>query len=214
MSKDSRGGNKMKEKLKGIFMGIIIGTMLAPTSYAIVDTITKELNYNNIKITLDGNEINPTDENGNYIEPFIIDGTTYLPVRGIANALALDVAWDGNTNTVILNTPNTDADYSVFNGYYTGGGVAIPDTEYTIGEWRADLSNVTKDSISLSFLQSESDFVIGLDLYRQSDGSYYGEGYSEWGYSRITVWLDSPERISLTVMGAASTPGTEWLYRK
>jgi len=40
------------------------------------------------------------DANGNYVEPFIIDGTTYLPVRGISNALNLGVGWDGENNTV------------------------------------------------------------------------------------------------------------------
>ena len=124
----------MKEKLKGIFIGVVIGMMLASTSYAIVGTITKELTYNNIKITLNGNEVNPTDANGNYAEPFIIEGTTYLPVRGIANVLGLHVDWDGESNTVVINTENTDSDYTVFNGYYKGGGTPIPDSEYSIGE--------------------------------------------------------------------------------
>ena len=47
------------------------------------------------------------DANGNYVEPFIIDGTTYLPVRGIASALGLNVGWDGATKTVLLTTPES-----------------------------------------------------------------------------------------------------------
>ena len=93
----------MKEKLKGIITGIVIGALLVPTVFAAVNTITKEIFYKNIKIILDGAEITPTDANGTYIEPFIMDGTTYLPVRGIASALGLDVGWDGNTNTVKLS---------------------------------------------------------------------------------------------------------------
>lgn len=65
-------------------------------------SITKELFYQDIKITLNGNPIIPRDAQGNTVEPFTIDGTTYLPVRGIADALGLGVEWDGNTNTVIL----------------------------------------------------------------------------------------------------------------
>ena len=45
----------------------------------------------------------PTDANGDYVEPFIIEGTTYLPVRAIASALDLDVNWDEETSTVILD---------------------------------------------------------------------------------------------------------------
>lgn len=37
-----------------------------------------------LKITLDGKEITPTDANGAAVEPFAISGTTYLPVRAVA----------------------------------------------------------------------------------------------------------------------------------
>lgn len=92
----------MKDKFKGIIIGIIIGVMLVPTVYATVATITKEIYYNDILITLNGDEVKPTDANGEYVEPFIMDGTTYLPVRGIANALGMDVEWDDDTKTVKL----------------------------------------------------------------------------------------------------------------
>ena len=65
--------------------------------------VQKTLSYNDIKITLNGQEITPTDANGQYVEPFIIDGTTYLPVRGIASALGLEVGWDAATKTVQLS---------------------------------------------------------------------------------------------------------------
>lgn len=61
------------------------------------------LNYNDIKITLNGTAITPKDANGNTVEPFIIDGTTYLPVRAVADALGIQVEWDGSTNTVKLS---------------------------------------------------------------------------------------------------------------
>lgn len=63
------------------------------------------LNYPGIKITLDGDLVTPLDAAGNLVEPFTIDGTTYLPVRAIGNALGLGVDWDGTTNTVILTSP-------------------------------------------------------------------------------------------------------------
>jgi len=100
----------MKERYKGIVIGFIIGISVAMTTViASTGAIQKQLHYNNIKITLEGKEIIPTDVNGNYVEPFIIDGTTYLPVRGIASALGLGVDWDGETNTVVLtNTPTNE----------------------------------------------------------------------------------------------------------
>lgn len=58
--------------------------------------------YNDIKIVVDGKEITPKDANGNVVEPFIIDGTTYLPVRALANALGEDVSWEQSTSTVYI----------------------------------------------------------------------------------------------------------------
>ena len=52
--------------------------------------------------------IEPKDVNGNVVEPFIIDGTTYLPVRAICNALGLKVNWNSETNTVELTEKKHD----------------------------------------------------------------------------------------------------------
>ena len=93
----------MKDKMKGLIIGLILGATITTSGvFATNGSVLKELLYKNIKITLDSKEITPTDANGNYAEPFIIDGTTYLPVRGISSALGLGVDWDGNTNTVKL----------------------------------------------------------------------------------------------------------------
>ena len=59
--------------------------------------------YSNIKIKLNGNYLSPKDEDGNIVEPFIINGTTYLPIRAIADALDLNVYWDNIMNTVVLS---------------------------------------------------------------------------------------------------------------
>ena len=72
------------------------------------------LNYPGIQIVLDGEPVTPKDAAGNAVEPFTIDGTTYLPVRAIGEALGLEVGWDGSTNTVILTSPEDEwADYIV-----------------------------------------------------------------------------------------------------
>lgn len=61
-----------------------------------------DITFRDIKITLDGYTLEPTNAAGEVIEPFILDGTTYLPVRGIANALGAEVEWDAATSTVRL----------------------------------------------------------------------------------------------------------------
>ena len=62
------------------------------------------LYYRDINIVIDGKTITPTDTDGNVVEPFIIDGTTYLPVRAVSEAVDCGVDWDGETNTVIITS--------------------------------------------------------------------------------------------------------------
>lgn len=116
----------MKKLWNGFIPGFItalllvslVGGALAVNSYQKQAT----LNYSGIAITLDGKTITPTDASGNPVEPFGIDGTTYLPVRGIANVLGLDVLWDGATQTVNLTTPGLSS-----SGGTTSGETALLD---------------------------------------------------------------------------------------
>lgn len=78
--------------------------LLCVAANAVGNVTTKTLNatFKNIKIVLNGVQIDPKDASGITVEPFTVDGTTYLPVRAVANALGLDVKWDGETSTVYL----------------------------------------------------------------------------------------------------------------
>ena len=66
------------------------------------DTRALTVYYNNIKITLDGKKLTPTDANGAVVEPFILDGTTYLPLRAVANALGEKVEWYAESSSIYL----------------------------------------------------------------------------------------------------------------
>ena len=92
-----------KDKIKGFVAGLCVATIVS-SGIVFADSISKTVTavYNNIKIVIDGTQITPTDANGNVVEPFIIDGTTYLPVRAVAQALGKEVNWDGSSNTVYL----------------------------------------------------------------------------------------------------------------
>ena len=117
----------MRNQWKGFVSGMLamalliglIGTAFA-TSYQKQAT----LDYSGIKITLDGKAITPTDANGKTVEPFAINGTTYLPVRGIASALGLGVTWDQGTQTVQLTTGGQSAQSPVMR-YYPGSTIPM-----------------------------------------------------------------------------------------
>lgn len=63
---------------------------------------TIEVDYLDIKLVVNGKEVTPKDVNGNVVEPFAYQGTTYLPVRAVGEALGKTVRWDGETKTVHL----------------------------------------------------------------------------------------------------------------
>lgn len=94
---------------RGFIAGVlttVLAMSLVVGAQATVGKKTMTADYNNIKIELDGQQITPTDANGKAVEPFAVDGTTYLPVRAVSEALGMDVEWDGNTSTVLLSSPN------------------------------------------------------------------------------------------------------------
>ena len=70
----------------------------------IYDTITAEVRTD-YTITLDGETQTLKDGKGNTIYPLSYNGTTYLPVRAVANMAGLDVDWIKDTKTVKLTTP-------------------------------------------------------------------------------------------------------------
>lgn len=109
----------MKRQWKDFVAGILVTLLAVGTVTTGLAAYQKQatLNYSDIKITMDGEKVNPTDANGKTVEPFAIDGTTYLPIRAIANALNLGVEWDGATQTVKLTSGKTTAVGSGVSGY-------------------------------------------------------------------------------------------------
>lgn len=93
----------MKERLQGLIVGVLIGAIITGgVVFATTGTKTIEVLYNNIKVYKDNVLCELKDANGTVIEPFIYNGTTYMPVRGTANLAGMDVTWDGATQSVYL----------------------------------------------------------------------------------------------------------------
>lgn len=93
----------MKKRLQGLVAGVLIGATVAGGT-ALAKNITETINavYMNVKLVVDGEEVVPKDVAGNVVEPFIYNGTTYLPVRAVGQAFNKDVNWDGETATVYI----------------------------------------------------------------------------------------------------------------
>jgi uncharacterized membrane protein YkoI len=91
---------KNNERLRGAVIGVILTFILMSTipAFARMAQETITVNFNNIRIVIDGQQVHTE------FEPFIFQGRTYLPVHDVANAMGFDVTWEDTTNTVHLTT--------------------------------------------------------------------------------------------------------------
>ena len=87
--------------LMGMVTMLLIVSLAIPAFAAYNQALT--VTYNDIKIKVNGQYFTPKDVNGRVVEPFIYQGTTYLPVRGVSQAVGYQVSWDQATQTVSLS---------------------------------------------------------------------------------------------------------------
>ncbi|MCL2003491.1 MAG: copper amine oxidase N-terminal domain-containing protein [Oscillospiraceae bacterium] len=98
---------KRIKEARHIILGMLLTAMFINLITPVLASATfKQLNayFNNIKIVVNGTLLNSNirDLHGNPIEPFVVDGRTYLPVAVIAEAFGVSAEWDGATSTVFL----------------------------------------------------------------------------------------------------------------
>ncbi len=86
---------------KKAFVFCLLGAMVLGTCPVSAEDGTREISaaFRDIKIIVDGKQLSTP------AEPFIYNGTTYLPVRAVGEAVGKEVAWDNDTKTVTLTTP-------------------------------------------------------------------------------------------------------------
>ena len=96
----------MIKKLIAIFTSLI---MLCTSAVFAEDTQIHENNNTDIQIVIDGEKLTPKDVNGKIVYPFLLEGTTYLPVRAVSEALGQKVEWDGLSRIVYIGEKTSTA---------------------------------------------------------------------------------------------------------
>ena len=159
----------LNKTLRSVLMTALVAALLVGAAVGAVNITKKtvEINYRNIKLVVDGVEVSTASE------PFIMDGTTYLPVRAVGEALGKEVNWDGETGTVYIGkVPGTEDNwmtklppYQVYNAKVYDGS----DRKATF-----DVAGVTQTS--------------GVTFYE-----YYGDPFAIWNtngaYKTMTFTL-------------------------
>jgi len=88
---------KKLEQFKWFILGVLVAFILG-SGIAFASTGTKAIDvvYNNIKLIIDGVEKKPSQE------PFIYNGTTFVPLRFVSEALDKNVIWDGENKKIYI----------------------------------------------------------------------------------------------------------------
>ncbi|MBQ9345983.1 MAG: DUF5067 domain-containing protein [Oscillibacter sp.] len=118
--------NKWRRYLTAAAAALMV-CMAAGSASGSVGKVTQELEYRNIKVTLNGEALDLRNAVGDPVEPFMFGGTNYLPVRALAEALGLEVSWDGASATVVLKEPGEEVHWVKDKGTLGDSAVEIVD---------------------------------------------------------------------------------------
>jgi hypothetical protein len=166
-------------------------TEKAPESF--IGTKALSVTYNDIAIYVNDVKISPKDAGGNAVEPFIADGTTYLPVRAVAEALGLTVSWDGSTKSIYVGeqpekaaAPADNAAYAKylaaeaaieaadsFANEISGNAVTTIDGEKTEMQLTGSAKFVKHSATDIEFVSDTTTVIAGESI---AASAYYKDG--------------------------------------
>lgn len=97
----------MKRKIT-ILTALLLAVVLtaAITSTALASDGSMTITIHPIRILVNGETFRPTDVNGNEVMVFTVNGTTYAPLRALAEAYGLEVGYDAANNIATVNSPD------------------------------------------------------------------------------------------------------------
>ena len=95
--------NRITSFLAGVTTALLIGT-LSVSALAASGSIT--LNVDPIRVLVNGEEFQPKDTKGNDALVFTYNGTTYAPLRALAEAYGLEVSYDSTAKAATVNMPS------------------------------------------------------------------------------------------------------------
>lgn len=91
---------RIRDFLAGMLVTALAAALVLPAGAELVSK-TIEV-FTGAEIYVDGVKMEPTDANGNPVETFIYNGTTYVPLRAVSQSLGYAVNWDGTTQSVYI----------------------------------------------------------------------------------------------------------------
>lgn len=175
----------MKDKLKGLLLGLVIGTLLSGTVVYASGSTSINVFFRDLKYMFDGVEKKPTSDQG-----FIYEGTTYVPLRFVGEALGKEVEWDGPNETIWIGKKEgrfkylSDIEYARFD--------RTTNKSLHIDEWGVKGANTLGDHKG-GFVIAGNKFEHGLGFAASAGFGFGGNASVEYNlngqYSKLTAYL-------------------------
>ncbi|MED4354367.1 stalk domain-containing protein [Schinkia azotoformans] len=142
-----------------------------------------EANYQNIKIVNNGSSVTIDPQT----EPFIVNGTTFIPLRLMGELYNKNVVWDGTTHTITVTDKEPQISQSVVTSLTT-----------QIAEKNAKISQLQAELDKLKAEQAKKTDVYGLDDLEDKLNDDYYKYYKDLRDVEITLSGDK-KKISVRI---------------
>jgi|GEM_PF-6482583 len=94
----------MKRKLIALLLTVAMCLSTSVSLFVSATELRDITIHKGVNIYVDGKIITPVDVNGNEVEPFLYNGTTYLPVRAVSGIFGAGISWDSSERTVTVTS--------------------------------------------------------------------------------------------------------------
>lgn len=164
--------------MKKFISGIIIGAILTTSVTALAST-TKSIQaiYSVKRLIVNGVDTGKGDT------AFVSNGTTYVPLRTVSDALGHEISWDSNTKTIYINTGNsnsnsgepTDLPITPNNNANSNNAVTLPSNQVTNNQ--AGQSYISVDKARAIALQKSGGGTVLVEKFKSDydDDDYEDE---------------------------------------
>ena len=165
---------KKLKQAKGFIGGFLVALLIMSGATVFANAVNRQITVTSghINLVVNGEQVIPRDAAGNAVEPFVFEGTTFLPVRAVADIAGMDVGWDGETNTITLDRVNH------FLG--TWAWVDSPQWRYNFYDDGTGTRGSEEHGIENFIWWTEDYNVLRIEISNPLEGVH---PYQDWGWS-------------------------------
>lgn len=201
----------MKKHLSSFICGAVSSAILFTLSIsALAISGRMSIEIDPINIMVDGSVFAPTDVNGNAVPVFAYNGTTYAPLRALAEAYGLNVDYDAAANMAVVTKPSAQATPTVDTpkADIWKAMTYVDKFNEDTGHWYITPKEILTGTFSNSAAKdSELEAEIICDLYDDISiflyeyGSIQVKNYSSSENKDYIITVRSDDREDITVYG-------------